>query len=566
MGCARFRRDEPRETVLAAKRIEAMQELLARPAASQLIDRDQSLLVIHEEVIQRLLAAALPFEQVVKGQLLVRLEAVQVEFNDGLPLLHLSGTAGPTDGSGRPAPAPTMTVQVEGVIESISFEAADGILRARSRVLAVESQPTGVKPVGWRGFISDLARLGARNFEGVNYEIEIPIRVADRLALPDLASDEKLDLPVKIEPASIPLDVSVGAPVALFDRLWIPVQLLSADRLDSAAARSAASVGRVRATRPVKQALKRRAAPSVDQETALRDSLDYRFRQDLVLQKMMTDKAGVTVGTSEGLLDAMLEQVATRYLDRVEVDMEAAIQEEETGSLRVGTPIGRINAGGWSINLQVEGLRGILRAGRPRVDVGQEGIISLRVPTHIESGSGRMTFDFAWKPKKLISILCHGFRDTVHVAARVLPQDHGLAGVVSLVDTPGGISLRTSLRRDRHPIAMTLTDDSWAAVRASLATQDRLSRCGMLLDPDGVIQKLKALGEAGIKIRMPERLLPSVTLPTRVSHSVMILNTTVAIAPGPNRTNSYDRMLWTSAEIGLLPSTEVMPVPELQDR
>ncbi|TPW09194.1 MAG: hypothetical protein FD129_2282, partial [bacterium] len=58
------------------------------------------------------------------------------------------------------------------------------------------------------------------------------------------------------------------------------------------------------------------------------------------------------------------------------------------------------------------------------------------------------------------------------------------------------------------------------------------------------------------------RLLPSVTLPTRVSHSVMILKTTVAIAPGPIRTNSFGGMLWTSADIDLLPNATVGPAPE----
>ncbi|TPW03126.1 MAG: hypothetical protein FD129_3097, partial [bacterium] len=105
-GCGLLRPDQPRHVVLAARRIEAMQELLARPAGAELIDRDQSLLVIHEDVIQRLLTAALPFEQVVKGQLVVRLESVRVDFNDALPLLHLSGTARPTDAPGRPASPP----------------------------------------------------------------------------------------------------------------------------------------------------------------------------------------------------------------------------------------------------------------------------------------------------------------------------------------------------------------------------------------------------------------------------------------------------------------------------
>jgi len=565
-GCAQFRKDQPRDTVLAARRVEAMQELLARPAGAPLIDRDQTLLVLHEDVIQRLLTAALPFEQDVKGQLVVRLESVTVGFNDAVPLLHLSGTARPSDAPGRPASPPTLTVEIEAAIESIEFEAADGILRARARVLAVESQPTGVKPTGWRGFVSDLARLGARNFEGVNYEIEIPIRVADRLTLPDLASDEKPDLPVQIEPASIPLDVSVGAPVALFHHLWIPVNLLSADRLDSAAARSALTPDQRAPRHPKRRTKQRQAAPSSSLEAALRDSLDRRFRQDAVLPKMVADGARVTVGTSEGLLDALLEQVATHYLDRVEIDLEATIQEEETGALRVDTPVGKIRAGGWSILLEVERLCGVLKAGRPHVDVGQEGLISLRIPTRIESGSGQMRLDFAWKPSKLVSILCHGFRDTVQVDALVLAQDHDLSGEVSFVDTPGGISMRTSIRRDRHPIAMTLTDESWATVRASLATQDRTSRCGMLLDPDDAVLKLKALGAAGIKIRMPERLFPSVTLPTRVSRSVMIFQTPVGIAPGPNRTSSYDRMIWTSAEIELIPSKGVMAPAESGNR
>jgi hypothetical protein len=558
-GCNPFRKDQSREAILAGRRIAAMETLLARPADRGLIDRDQTLLVLHEDVIERLLTAALPFEQRVAGQIIVRLEAVQVDFDDGVPILHLSGTAAPTVGKGKPPHPATLTVAVEGVIESIVFEPERGVLSARARVLAVESRRTGVRADGWRGFVSDVVRLQAKSFEGVNYDIEIPIRVADRIALPDLANDERPKLPVTIEPASIALDVSVGEPTAFADRLWIPVHLLSEARLDSSSARGRPGKN-MRPARP-KLRKSRKAAPIVptDRESVLRDSLDRAVRADPVLTAIMGTKDQVTVATSQRLLDAMIEQVADRYLDRVDVTMDADIVEDESGTLRVGTPIGRITAGQWSIWLRVESLRGRLKAGRPRVTIARGGEIALRVPTRIESGGGRMTFDFAWKPKKLVSIFCRSFRDTVTVDAAILPQEHELVGTVRFTDGPEGLRLDTRIQRDKHPIAMTLTDASWDAVRASLAEQDRFSRCGMLLNPDDALEKLKSLGTAGILIRMPERLFPSVTLPTRVSKSVMILGKPVALVAGPNKAGSRDGMIWSSADIGLLPTTDIIP-------
>jgi hypothetical protein len=557
-GCSRLRPDRPREAVLAERRVEAMQGLLSRPADRGLIDRDQSLLVLHEEVIEKLLTAALPFEQRVAGQIIVRLESVAVDFDDGLPLLHLKGTAAPTVAEGKPPHPPTLTVEMAGVIESIEFASDRGVLSARARVLAVESHRTGVKADGWRGFVSDVVRLQAKNFEGLNYDIEIPIRVADRITLPDLANDERPDLPVSIEPASIPLDVSVGEPTAMFDRLWIPVHLLSDARLDSANTRTP-----VHGMRPGR-AKGRRGSPArkpvpTDLESALRDSLDRAVRADPVLTAIMGGEDQVTVATSQRLLDALLAQVAERYLDRVDVNMDADITEDETGALNVGTPVGRMNAGTWSIWLRVTTLAGRLKAGRPRVTIAREGEIAIRVPTRIESGGGRMTLDFAWKPKKLVSILCRGFRDTVSVTASILPQEHELVGTVRFTDGPEGLRLDTTIRRDRHPIAMTLTDSSWDEVRASLVAQDKFSRCGMLLDPDDALEKLKALGTAGIRIRVPERLFPSVTLPTRVAKSVMILDKPVALVAGPNKAGSRDGMIWSSAEIGLLPTTDIIP-------
>ncbi|HEX7880820.1 MAG TPA: hypothetical protein VF720_15515 [Candidatus Eisenbacteria bacterium] len=558
-GCHSFRKDLPRETVLSDRRVTAMQTLLARPADQGLIDRDQSLLVIHEKVIEKLLTAALPFEQRVAGQIIVRLEAVAVDFDDGVPILHLEGTAAPTVAKGKPPHPATLTVAVEGVIESIVFEPERGILRARARVLAVESHRTGVKADGWRGFVSEVVRLQSRSFEGVNYDIEIPIRVIDRITLPDLANDDKPSLPVTIEPASIPLDVSVGEPTALFDRLWIPIHLLSGVRLDSTSART----GPVHEMRPGRPKSRRGKAPRpplpTDLESTLRDSLDRAVRADPVLVAIMGKEDQVTVATSQRLLNALIEQVADDYLDRVDVMMDADIVEDETGALAVGTPVGRVTAGKWSIWLRVETLRGRLKAGRPRVQVGREGEVAIRVPTRIETGGGRLTLDFAWKPKKLVSILCRGFRDTVSVTAKILPQEHELVGTVRFTDGPEGLRLDTTIRRDRHPIAMTLSDSSWAAVRASLAEQDKFSRCGMLLDPDDALEKLKSLGAAGIRIRMPERLFPSVTLPTRVAKSVLILDKPVALVAGPNKAGSKGGVIWSSADIGVLPTTDIIP-------
>jgi hypothetical protein len=133
-----------------------------------------------------------------------------------------------------------------------------------------------------------------------------------------------------------------------------------------------------------------------------------------------------------------------------------------------------------------------------------------------------------------------------------------------LVARGDSVLVLPSIRRDRYPLRMTLSDSSWSVVDQRLAEEDRLSRCGLLMDARKCQEKLRQLGLAGIRIRLPAALFPTVVLPARLSRSVRILDQPVLLDVGANSLRSRRGVFWSSARIEVTGSSSprrIIPSP-----
>ena len=539
-GCGRDRQDD--SEIVRDLRIAAMTDLLRGGPDEPLIPFEHGLVVVQEELIQHLFNSVLPFEQVVAGRFRIRLERAEATFEDGLALIRLSGVASL---SGRRRPA-DVAVEVSAVIEAVTVDAEARLLRARARVVAVDTRQlllNGREDRGLNGLLFGFARLQAKSFEGVAFIFDIPVRLESVIPLPELGPEGG----VHIEKADVPLQVTVTDQRALFDRLWISVRLLdhgargpSGRSVEADTPPPVGSKARPRGLDPGQLS---------HLEEALRDTLRLRARSDLLIADALADTGQAAVALSEPFLTDLLRETAAVYLDRVVLDLEPDIEETEEGSFGLGTPIGRLRMGGWNVAVQVRKLGGTLSAGIPRIDVPASGPILLTLPVRVLGGSGAVTFDFEWKPTRIVSLFCKGFRDTITATGRVLPQEHTLHGEMVLAARGDSVLVLPTIRRDRYPLQMTLSDSSWSIVERRLAEEDLLSRCGLLMDARKCQEKLRELGLAGIKIRLPAALFPTVVLPARLSRSVRILDRPVLLDVGANSLRSRRGIFWLSARI-----------------
>jgi hypothetical protein len=75
-----------------------------------------------------------------------------------------------------------------------------------------------------------------------------------------------------------------------------------------------------------------------------------------------------------------------------------------------------------------------------------------------------------------------------------------------------------------------LDAESWKRVRTTLAEQDRLFRCGLALDPDRIIGRLRRRLRREFTVRLPRMLFRPVDLPAGFRQSVAVEGSDVSLA------------------------------------
>lgn len=201
--------------VVLAREVEGLRELAARLERGEPALSPEDVVVgISDTMVQEILSAQLPFE-VKADQYVVVLGKAEVAFK-GSPGVSLHGSIALKD---RPSLAGE--VRAIGVLEDIRVDPASGTLRARVSIDHIDL----LKVAGLEAFLSgdtvdELARTVRAQLAGQIPEIQIPVRVEQRVELPTVT-----DGPVRLQGATLPLAVSVSGVFAGQGQLWIGIKV-----------------------------------------------------------------------------------------------------------------------------------------------------------------------------------------------------------------------------------------------------------------------------------------------------------------------------------------------------
>jgi hypothetical protein len=577
-GCRRdASRVPPRQAVLE-RRIEGARRLLAAARQGPLVSFQQMLVVVDERLIGDLISSVTPYERVVDDTYRVRVDSAAVEFQAGFALVRLDGRASLKQAALDEAYA---DVSLYSGLDVLGVDPATGVLRARLNIIAFTARRVGVlgmqPPV--RRLVEDLTREELSKFQVFNSDLEIPVRFDETLKLPEVDAGDEDDR-VRIPAARIPLRVSVQDVKAIARKLWIPIAVaVPPDSVRTGGGRSAgaprarrdkgiplgdlvsnptpgsaafATLGLGRplgGQRPDSLERRRREAELRATYEALQDSIIALSASDPLLIEAAADSGDVALFVRPALLELLARQVAAVYLDHVELDLTPEKPVDEAKPLEVETPVGEIKAGDWSVVLHIHRLRGVLKAGTPRLAFSGPDRIHLTVPVSIVRGQGSGILDFTWDAKSLVEIVCDDFATTLDISGVVLPGTYQVTGDYVLTAQAEKILARPEFPREKFRIKVDLTSESWAKVRGILESQNESGKCGVV-DVDDLTEKLEEIGQQkGFKVKLPRSILKMVEIPARVSESVEFEDRRVRLDVQPEQLRTAPSVLWYTAAV-----------------
>ncbi|MEO5616314.1 MAG: hypothetical protein ABIS67_00940 [Candidatus Eisenbacteria bacterium] len=283
-------------------------------------------------------------------------------------------------------------------------------------------------------------------------------------------------------------------------------------------------------------------------QAELHDSLNVILARDSLMHFVRNDSSGIAVALSEPLLASMIQEAARRYLDHVEIGFED-VEGHGGGKFEVGSPIGGLTVGDWKVNATVHEITGLLAARRPVVEVRGTNRVHLAIPVQIRKGLGTVTLAFAWNSRSVFNLLCRDFKTVQTIRGSILPQAHVVQGHMVLSASDRGIVADPDFPREKFPLSMQLAEGSWSKLRVALKEQDKFLKCGLMMNPDTVLARLRVMATEGLRFGLPRRAFRTIVLPATISQSVRILNSPVEISASPHQLRISPGLVWYSAEI-----------------
>lgn len=294
----------------------------------------------------------------------------------------------------------------------------------------------------------------------------------------------------------------------------------------------------------------------------LHERLEKASATDPVLSSAFAEKGQIVLAIRSGLIEDLAGSVARRYLDKVTVDLKD-VDAHGGGELKRKTLLGRVKVGEWNVNVDIGALEGNLQAGAPRVGLRAPNLIDVDVPVDVQETEGDATLHFSWDSAGIANVVCKDFEITRTIRGRVLRQQHSLVGALSLANTGEELTAAPVFPNRRVQLKLDLTPKSWATVEAALRTQDTAGKCGILMDPDKGVERLRELAARGINVKLPDSMFRTVSLPARVQKSVKVNQRVIELAVEARSLRVEGSTLWSSASIQVVSARKpASPQPE----
>jgi hypothetical protein len=482
-----------------ARQRAALETYAARAALGSFLPPDDAVIAIREQFLQDVLDRSLPWRQTFEdGRYVVHLDRALVRLEPGVAHVTLAGRgmpAGPDEER-----AVHVALEVRGHIAIAGVEPDSGRLRA---VLVVTDVRTpGMRREDVQNLVNPVARyfgrMRAEDWNRNRRRIRIPIRVEREFVLPE--TDGKVAMPE----TRLPLALQVSAVTTLDRRMAVSLALRSdaADPEPHARPPDPRWNGERAVTAP------RAGADSLRSRVARLAAADPLWRS------VTSTDHDVVVVVPEPLLHRLVDRVAQHYLRGVEVDIQPRRVVPVKARVRASILGKQHRVAHFEGHLKFGRLRGVLTlAGHPRVRLVPPDGLAIAMPARVVRGRGAVSLDLEWKPAALLGVVCRPFRVQETVAGTILPFTDTLNTHIRYQVLDSVMVGRPRVQRDRMRVPIDLTDSSWALVRARLVEQDRLGRCGLLMDPDAVIAKLRELAAEGVSVRMPRRMFKPFRVP-----------------------------------------------------
>ena len=205
--------------VVLRREVEGLREIAARLERGEpMLPKDDIAISIDGALVRDLITAQLPFELDVE-RFHISLREADVLFR-GSPVVKLRGTL-----FLREKPEYVAEIAVIGALEGIEVVQATGNLTASIAVdhLGIE-QAGGLEKLVSRATLDEGARTIRLQLRESLPKLQIPVKLQQAVDLPAVTSG-----PVRIDGATMPIQVGVSAVVATRDVLWISVHFAPGD-------------------------------------------------------------------------------------------------------------------------------------------------------------------------------------------------------------------------------------------------------------------------------------------------------------------------------------------------
>jgi hypothetical protein len=223
-GCdaaARVRDVLERRAVLR-RQIEDLERLLKAAEGGAVLPKDKLMVAVSERIANDFARLALPREEVLAGRYRVRLEKADVRFREEHGSVRLDGRVGEARG---PEPEWYAELALFGVVDTVGLDRATAVLHCNVALTRFELERLGApgesESDAGRQLLEELGRQGVEALRPLAFPIAIPVRLETEISLP--GTGEKG--PVRLEPRSVPLRLTVSGVSAHGGRLWVALDV-----------------------------------------------------------------------------------------------------------------------------------------------------------------------------------------------------------------------------------------------------------------------------------------------------------------------------------------------------
>jgi hypothetical protein len=212
------------QKVVLKREVDGLREAVARLEKGEpILPIDDVAIAIDDTLVRDLIAAQLPFEMDV-DRFHVSLTEAEAQFR-GSPVVRLRGAL-----NVKKRPSLAAAVNVIGALEGIAVDPASGTLRARIAVdhIGIE-KAAGIEQLLSGATMDEVARTVRLRIKDLLPPIQIPVKVQQSIDLPAVTTG-----PVRIDGATMPLQVAVSQVLAGRGLLWISVHFQPGDLVKTA--------------------------------------------------------------------------------------------------------------------------------------------------------------------------------------------------------------------------------------------------------------------------------------------------------------------------------------------